>query len=70
LTTGLHKPVIVPGNPEASYLVFVLTLGHAHPAAMPPTPDKLWDERFDRIKDWIRQGAEWPAGIRLKRPQE
>ena len=70
LSTGVHAPVIIAGAPERSVLVRVLKLGHAHPAAMPPTPDKLWLEKQHLVEQWIREGAQWPEDIRLVRPQD
>jgi hypothetical protein len=62
MTTGLHKPVIIPGNPDASLLYQVLRFGHEHPLAMPPAPDKISDEQFEAIRTWIAEGAHWPEG--------
>lgn len=71
-TTGRNAPVIVPGNPDGSLLYQTLLLGHSHPIAMPPSPDKLWDDQLKILHKWIRQGAEWPEGEegRLIPPQE
>jgi hypothetical protein len=61
-TTGRHKPVIVPGNPDASLLYKVLRFGHEDPLGMPPAPDKISDEQFAAIRAWIAAGAHWPEG--------
>jgi hypothetical protein len=70
LTTGLHAPVIVPGEGESSYFVKVLRLGHAENQSMPPSPDKILDDGIARIVTWIDEGAHWPAGFKLRRPDE
>jgi hypothetical protein len=61
-TTGRHRPVILPGNPDASLLYQVLRFGHEHPMAMPPAPDKISDEQFAAVRAWIAAGAHWPEG--------
>jgi Planctomycete cytochrome C len=62
MSTGLHKPVILPGKPDESLLYVVLRLGHAEALAMPPAPDKISDEQLAAIHRWIRDGAFWPEG--------
>lgn len=70
LSTGLHAPVIIPGAGESSYFVKVLRLGHAEYQSMPPSPDKILDDRIAKIVTWIDEGAHWPAGFKLRRPDE
>jgi hypothetical protein len=62
MTTGRHRPVIIPGNPDASLLYQVLRFGHEDLLAMPPAPDKISDEQFAAIRAWIAGGADWPEG--------
>jgi hypothetical protein len=71
LKGGRSGPAIIPGDPQNSLLIKVLLLGHEHPTAMPPTPDKLPEEDQRTLHDWIKQGGEWPAGEagRLVPPQ-
>lgn len=61
-STGRHRPVIVPGNPDASLLYQVLRFGHEDPLGMPPAPDKVSDEQLAAIRAWISAGAHWPEG--------
>lgn len=70
MTTGGHAPVILPGHPDQSLLVTVLRLGHEEAFGMPPAPDKISDEELNGVRNWIQQGAQWPAGEqgRLKVP--
>lgn len=70
LSTGLHAPVVVPGAGESSYLVKVLRLGHSENQSMPPSPDKLLEDSIARIVTWIDEGAHWPSGFKLRRPDE
>lgn len=70
LTSGQHAPVVVPGSGDSSYLVRVLRLGHAEFRGMPPSPDKILDDQIERIVTWIDEGAHWPEGFKLRRPDE
>jgi Planctomycete cytochrome C len=71
MSTGLHKPVILPGKPDDSLLYVVLRLGHAEALAMPPAPDKISDEQLAAVRQWILDGAFWPEGSEghLKSPR-
>ncbi len=51
---------IVAGAPEKSRLYLSIESG-----AMPPA-EKLPKEQADAIRDWIREGARWPAGLSLE----
>ncbi|WP_168564907.1 PSD1 and planctomycete cytochrome C domain-containing protein [Crateriforma spongiae] len=54
------QPAVVPGDPDGSYLMTVVT--HAEPGMeMPPDDDKLSDEKIDLLRRWIQQGAQWPG---------
>ena len=70
LTTGVHPPVIVPGKPDDSILINVLTIDGAHYGSMPPTPDKIWGVRMEILRRWIEEGAEWPKSVRLIHPKD
>ncbi|OYW30225.1 MAG: hypothetical protein B7Z47_03840 [Chthoniobacter sp. 12-60-6] len=67
---GRSGAVILPGAPHQSLLYKVLLLGHDSPVAMPPTPEGMEEEGAQLLHDWILQGAQWPAGVRLVPPQE
>jgi hypothetical protein len=72
MTTGRSGGVLKPGDPDGSLMLRVLSYGHDHPVAMPPSPDKLWDDKKKLIHDWIIDGAPWPESPRgrLIRPQD
>lgn len=72
MTTGRSGGALKPGDPDGSLLLKVLSYGHDHPIAMPPSPDKLWDDKKKLIHDWIEDGAVWPEPPRgrLIRPQD
>lgn len=70
MTTGSHPPAIVPGDPDASLLITVLSLDPLHQTAMPPAPDKIWGIRLEILRKWIREGADWPESVTLVHPAE
>jgi hypothetical protein len=61
LKGGAHGPAIVPGHPEASFLV--ITLRHEGDIQMPPGP-KLPAKEIAVLTEWIRRGAVW--GTKMK----
>jgi len=56
-TTGKNSPIIVPGDPEASFLMRVIE--HVGEIKMPKGDDQLPPERIDDIRQWIKEGAVW-----------
>ena len=70
MTTGATPPAIIPGNPDQSLLIKVLTLDPLHQKAMPPAPDKIWGVRMEILRKWITEGADWPESVRLVHPRE
>jgi ankyrin repeat protein/mono/diheme cytochrome c family protein len=59
LIAGRGKMAIVPGGSDRS-LVYLRVAGTTQGPQMPPT-GKLTPEQINTIKDWIDQGARWPA---------
>ena len=70
LSTGNHAPVLIPGEPDKSLLLTVLTVDDVHSNAMPPSPDKIYGIRMEILRRWIEEGAEWPDDVRLVHPSE
>jgi hypothetical protein len=70
MTTGTAPPAIVPGDPDASPLLTVLSLDPMHQRAMPPAPDKIWGVRLEILRRWIAEGAVWPEDVVLVHPRE
>jgi hypothetical protein len=70
MSTGSAPPAIIPGDPDKSPLLTVLTLDPLHQRAMPPTPDKIWGVRMEILKRWIKEGAVWPEDVTLVHPRE
>src|SRR5580698_5910635 len=61
LTTGTAASrVVVPGQPDKSKLYLAIESG-----SMPPN-GSLPKEQKDAIRDWILEGAKWPAGMNLE----
>jgi formylglycine-generating enzyme required for sulfatase activity len=54
--------LIVPGKPEQSKLYTVLELAPGQSKSMPPG-QQLPKEQRDLIRQWIAEGANWPAGV-------
>ena len=63
LTDATRVPrLIVPGNPEASYLLAKVELNSDEEIAMPPIGHDLTPEEKEWLSEWIRLGAFWPEG--------
>ncbi|MCA9071141.1 MAG: c-type cytochrome, partial [Planctomycetaceae bacterium] len=65
LAGGESGEVIVPGNPDGSYLLSLITASKGQ-AEMPKDADPLSNEEVASIRQWIEQGAKWPAGFQLE----
>lgn len=70
MSTGSAPPAIVPGDPDKSPLITMMTLDPLHQRAMPPAPDKIWGVRLEIIRRWIEEGAAWPEEVTLVHPRE
>jgi hypothetical protein len=70
MTTGSAPPAIIPGDPDKSPLITVMTLDPLHQRAMPPAPDKIWGVRLEILRRWIKEGAVWPEEVTLVHPRE
>lgn len=70
MTTGIHAPVLIPGDADGSLLIQMLGRDPQHQMAMPPTPDGIWGVRLDILKKWINEGAKWPRGVVLEHPSD
>ena len=63
---GDDGAALVPGKPAESPLYTTTILPADHDDAMPPKGERLSKAETDRLRLWIEQGAEWPAGETLK----
>lgn len=56
---------IVPGKPEKSFLIEVVS-NPDHEIAMPPKGDRLTAAQVNTLKSWITEGANWPGQMDQK----
>src|SRR5215475_6679350 len=65
LKGGRRGPAIVIGKPEESLLI--RAVAHTHETLrMPKDAPKLTDAEINYLKEWIKDGAHWPAVITAK----
>jgi hypothetical protein len=57
---------VVPGSPEASYLLDLVTPADEQPPQMPKGAPPLAAEQRALLRRWIAQGATWPANVVLR----
>ncbi|MBD3673069.1 MAG: DUF1553 domain-containing protein [Planctomycetaceae bacterium] len=57
---------VIAGDPENSYLIDLVVSQSGTSPEMPKEGDALSDVEVDLLKQWIREGAEWPAGLLVK----
>ena len=56
------KAFIVPGKPDESKLVTAVSRKGTHRKMMPQLPVSLTDDQIGVLREWIEDGAAWPAG--------
>ncbi|MFC1757307.1 SUMF1/EgtB/PvdO family nonheme iron enzyme [Planctomycetota bacterium] len=59
-------PSLVPGEPDASPLLTSMLLAPGDDLFMPPEEPALHQSQTDLIRQWIEQGAQWPASVSLE----
>lgn len=57
LEGGMSGPAVVPGNPDASWLI--MAIRYEEDLEMPPKKDKLSDEIIAAFEKWVKDGAVW-----------
>lgn len=65
LKGGADGPSVVPGDAEKSELYLRITLPKDSDDRMPNEGDPLSKAQTDLILEWIKEGANWPAGLVL-----
>lgn len=60
LPTDSGEPALVPGDPDASELLFRVE-SHDELDRMPPSGNRLAPAQIEAIRAWIAQGADWPG---------
>ena len=64
------KFYLVPGKPDESLLITAISRLGTHPKLMPRTDVSLTDDQIGMLREWIEDGAYWPAGhAGLLKPQ-
>ncbi len=63
---GDEGTALIPGKPAESPLYTSTVLPADHDKAMPPKGERVPREQTEKLRAWIEQGANWPAGIELK----
>ena len=56
---------VVPGDPDESRLIAVVTASDGERPEMPKTGTPLTEEQVEVLRRWIRDGAHWPAEVVL-----
>lgn len=61
----LENGYVVPGDPQASYLLEAVTSQDGKRPAMPKKGEPLTKQEVAAIRKWIAAGANWPNGLEL-----
>ena len=64
LKGGRKGPSLVPGDPDASRLIALVTAKDGK-AGMPKKREPLSAAEVDVLRQWIKAGAPWPEGVAL-----
>ena len=59
---AMKSQVIVPGKPDESRILTVITEAHGADKAMPPVSHRLSKQEIATMRTWIEEGADWPSG--------
>ncbi|MDA0810203.1 MAG: DUF1553 domain-containing protein [Planctomycetota bacterium] len=60
------REFVIPRDADGSYLIELVTSQDGEPPAMPKDAKPLSDAEVDLLRQWVRQGAEWPDGVVVK----
>lgn len=60
--------VVIPKEPDSSYLLDMIRSTDGSRPAMPKDADPLSAAEVNIIKDWIRSGAKWENGFEVQEP--
>ena len=68
------RDYILPGDPDCSLLISAVQRGGSHPQMMPRTDVSLTEDQIGMLREWIEDGAVWPAGehgtLRMQQSRE
>jgi hypothetical protein len=57
---------VIPGDPDASYLVQLVTSVDGEPPVMPKEDTPLSEVEIDVLRTWIAEGGKWPADVVIR----
>jgi mono/diheme cytochrome c family protein len=57
---------VIAGDPDGSYLIELVTSPAGEPPAMPKMSPALSDADVTLLRQWVEQGASWPAAVVVK----
>src|SRR5205823_10479049 len=63
LKGGESGPLLIPGKSAQSLLVLAVTGAKDDLARMPKKRDPLSSQQISLLREWIDQGADWPASL-------
>lgn len=66
IANGANGPSIVPRDPDKSSFYLRIALPADHAEIMPPDGPPLDEAQAARVRQWIEEGADWPAGVKLE----
>jgi hypothetical protein len=70
LLAGAEGKAVVPGDPEKSDVIYLITLPPDDPDIMPAEGEPLTKEQVELVTLWIKEGAKWPEGLVLVGPKQ
>ena len=56
---------LVKGDPDNSLMIEMVELPHDDIDSMPPEGRKLYDHEIAKLRQWIKEGAQWPEELVL-----
>ena len=57
------QPLISPGRPDESLLIEAVSRSGVHAKLMPKLDVSLTQDEIGMLREWIEDGAPWPAGL-------
>lgn len=58
--------LVIAGEPDNSHLIDLVTAQDGELPSMPKEAEPLSEAEVDLLRQWVEEGANWPAGIVLK----
>lgn len=61
---------VLPGKPDESHLIAIVTQQDGQAPQMPKEGDPLTPAEVGLLRQWITEGANWPDGVELREPSK